>query len=154
MQIGPQGIKRACPHCCRRPMARLPQSPFDRAHDHRPHRAAVTEADLAFGGMHIHIHKRRRQLEIKHTGGMTTGRQQIRISPFDRAKDQPITHGPTIHIKIKARGIGPMGCCQSGKACEANILIMRLKRHRILHEGLAKNLRHTLLSRGFRIRTF
>ena len=104
--------------------------------DHQgSHACGILEAQLAFGGMHVHVQRLGRQIEEQRSHRMAAGRDHVAVGHPQRGFQYRIGHRAAVHHQALRRAGGPGDVGQAGEAAEtqfAPCLVEQQQRRRCL----------------------
>src|SRR5690554_3365075 len=99
------------------------------------HHAAVTEAHLMLGRVHVDIHHRRVQLEKEYEGRVPAVEQHVPVGLAHRMGDQLVTDHPAIDAEILQIRLTAGKGRQPHPAPEPQTAALLVDGHRLLDEG-------------------
>jgi len=104
--VGRGGARRAREHrarCGRRPRAAA-HGGADRAAQQVRHRARVAEAHLPLRRVHVHVDELRVDLQEHDGDRVAAGRQRVAVGIAHCELQQPVAHGPAVHVQVQVAG--------------------------------------------------
>ena len=111
------------------------------ARDDQPaHRAGVAEPDLGFGGVDVHINKRRVAVDKERRHRVPITRQHVHISGAQGPQQHLVAHrAPVDEKELRHRRPARIGW-QGGIACEVKSFALGIDTQRILGKILAQDI--------------
>ncbi|KAG1250000.1 hypothetical protein G6F68_013039 [Rhizopus microsporus] len=89
--------------------ARLRQGLADGVRHEAVHGAAVAEADLVFGRVHVHVHGGGVDVQEQHVGRLAVAMQHVRVGGAQRMAAGAVAHVAAVHVQVLAIGAGARG---------------------------------------------
>ena len=106
------------------------------------HHALFAETHFVLGGVNVHIHHGRVQLQKQYIGRVAAVVEHIRIRLAHRMADHLVANHPAIHIKILQVRLGAGKRGQPHPAVQTQAIALHIHGYRLLHKALATQLGH------------
>ncbi len=108
--------------------------------------APIAKAHLVLGGMHIHIHLGRIQLQVQHKSRVAAVVQHIPIGLLHRVGDQPVANNPPVDEKVLQVCLATRERGQTHPTPQLQGRHLRLNINGLLHKRRAANRGHPPLA--------